>query len=410
MLGDRNLCHNRWMATDRKYQQTHPWLTFRLDLGRLGRRTWLLFGEADSKCTHLAGAPLTPAVAQEMHAIYLSKGIHGTTSIEGNTLSETEVRKRIAGDLELPRSREYLGTEIDAVLALCNEIARDVRESQVTGLSVKRIREFNRRLLEGQPKKEDVVPGQTRTHSVTVGISSYRGAPAEDCDYLLERMVEWLNGLQAPNDQPELRFPIAVLKAILAHLYIAWIHPFGDGNGRTARLIEFQLMIEAGAPTPAAHLLSNHYNRTREAYLVELDRTSRAEGFPVEGFILYALQGLVDELRDQIAVVREHQKDVMWQKIVHDSYRDEDTPAKRRQRHLILDMPNGHVVARAKLREVSTRVAAEYAGAGSKTVTRDVNELVGRGLLVRRSGGYMANRQIVDAFLPLTLRGAEQEG
>lgn len=391
------------MPSTRRYEETHPWLTFALDLRRLGHRTWLLLGEADSKCGHLAGAPLTPAVAAEMHAIYLSKGIHGTTSIEGNTLTEKEVRQRIEGDLPLPRSREYLGTEIDAVLQISNELAAEVANGRTPGLTVERIHEFNRRLLEGQPTKEDVVPGRTRTHSVTVGINSYRGAPAEDCDFLLEKMVDWLNGMQAPEGQPELRFPLAVLKAILAHLYIAWIHPFGDGNGRTARLIEFQLMIEAGAPTPAAHLLSNHYNRTREAYLVELDRTSRVDGFPVEGFILYALQGFVDELRDQIGVVRAHQKEVMWQKIVHDSYRDEDTPAKRRQRHLILDMPVGEVVSRSKLREVSARVAGEYAGSGNKTLTRDVNELLSRNLLVRRGGGYLANRQIVDAFLPLTL-------
>lgn len=396
------------MTSTRQYESTHPWLTFKLDLSSLQYRTWLLLGEADSKCSHLAGAPLTPSVAAEMHAIYLSKGIHGTTSIEGNTLTESEVRQRIEGDLPLPRSREYLGTEIDAVLSICNELGEEVRAGNAPGLTVERIHEFNRRLLEGQPEKDDVIPGKTRTHSVTVGISSYRGAPAEDCDYLLEEMVRWLNEMQAPEDRPELKFPLAVLKAILAHLYIAWIHPFGDGNGRTARLIEFQLMIEAGAPTPAAHLLSNHYNRTREAYLVALDKTSRQAGYPVEGFILYALQGLVDELRDQIEVVRAHQKEVMWQKIVHDSYRDEDTPAKRRQRHLILDMPVGKAVPRNKLREVSVRVAAEYAGAGTKTVTRDVNELESRMLLVSGKDGYIANRKIVDAFLPLTLRDADQ--
>ncbi len=32
------------------------------------------------------------------------------------------------------------------------------------------------------------------------------------------------------------RVAAAILRAVLAHLYIAWIHPFGDGNGRTARL------------------------------------------------------------------------------------------------------------------------------------------------------------------------------
>lgn len=95
-----------------------------------------------------------------MHAIYLSKGIHGTTSIEGNTLTETEVRQRIEGDLPLPRSREYLGTEIDAVLQLSNELAAEVANGRTPGLTVERIHEFNRRLLEGQPTKEDVVPGE----------------------------------------------------------------------------------------------------------------------------------------------------------------------------------------------------------------------------------------------------------
>ncbi len=57
-----------------------------------------------------------------------------------------------------------------------------------------------------------------------------------------------------------------VLKAIVAHLYIAWIHPFGDGNGRTARMVEFKICLSSGIAVPAGHLLSNHYNETREAY------------------------------------------------------------------------------------------------------------------------------------------------
>ncbi|NOY75701.1 MAG: hypothetical protein GXP32_07900 [Kiritimatiellaeota bacterium] len=32
----------------------------------------------------------------------------------------------------------------------------------------------------------------------------------------------------------------------LAHVYIAWIHPFGDGNGKTARLMEFYLLLRSG--------------------------------------------------------------------------------------------------------------------------------------------------------------------
>jgi hypothetical protein len=54
-----------------------------------------------------------------------------------------------------------------------------------------------------------------------------------------------------------------LIAAVVAHVYFEWIHPFGDGNGRTGRLIELKLLLEAGVPQPAAHLLSNHYNATR---------------------------------------------------------------------------------------------------------------------------------------------------
>lgn len=389
------------MAPSRLFEETHPWLTFKADLNQLSHVVWMLLGEAESKCEHLAGAALTPEVAAELHTVVLTKGIHGTTSIEGNTLSEDEVRRRIEGDLELTRSKEYLGTEIDNILAICNDLALDLRDGRDVSLTVDRVKEFNRRILDGLPLRDGVVPGETRDESVVVGISSYRGAPAEDADLLLDRMVSWLNDIVAPADNPEMKFPLAVLKAIFAHLYIAWIHPFGDGNGRTARMIEFQLMIEAGVPTPAAHLLSNHYNLTRDKYLIELDKTSRAQGYPTQGFIQYAIQGLVDQLREQIDIVRAHQLNVTWVNYVHDSFRDEDTPAKRRQLHLVLDMPAGVSVLKARLPEVSLRVQNEYVGKEAKTVTRDINALLHRRLIVRDGRGYRANRELIEAFLPV---------
>lgn len=388
----------------RKYEETHPWITFQADLKNVSYKSWLLLGEAQSKCSHIEGAPLMPDVAEELHYVYLSRGIYGTTAIEGNTLSEDEVRHRIKGELPLPKSREYQGREVDNILAISNDIVRDLIADPGLKLTADRIREFNRRVLDGLPVKDEVIPGVTRQHSVTVGINSYRGAPAEDCDYLLDRMANWLNDLKAPEDKPELVFPIAVLKAVLAHLYIAWIHPFADGNGRTARLIELQLMVQAGICTPAAHLLSNHYNLTRDRYLVELDRTSSREGYPVQDFVHYALEGFVDQLKDQISTIRGQQFLVTWQHLVHMSYRDEETPAKIRQRHLVLDLQPGEWYHRSKIRDVSTRVAVEYAGRKSKTITRDLNELERRSLIIRDGPRFRANYERVRAFLPDVVR------
>jgi cell filamentation protein, protein adenylyltransferase len=241
------------------------------------------------------------------------------------------------------------------------------------------------------------VPGEIRTHPV--GVLRYQAPPAEDCEYLLDRMCDWLNRFEV--EDKSLTFPVAILKAILAHLYIAWIHPFGDGNGRTARLIEFQLMIQAGVPLPAAHLLSDFYNKTRDAYYRELARTSR-EPYSIERFVDYAIQGFVDELREQLGTIRNEQLRVTWENFVHETFRDEDTAARRRQKHIVLDLTErGEPIPQNKLPELSARVAAGYAERGSKTISRDVNELLRRGLIRRVRGGVTANLDVIRAFLPV---------
>lgn len=382
---------------DRVYQRTHPWISFEFDLRRLDYGAWLAFGEADSKCEHIAGSALRPDVARRLNEIYLSKGIHATTAIEGNSLTEAEVLARIRHDLDLPRSRAYLGREIDNIVDACNEIVDDVVAGRPLRLDIRRIADFNRRILEGQPVMDGIVPGQIREHSVVVG--RYRAAPAEDCEYLLDRLCQWLENLQAPKENPELGFTFAVLKAILAHLYIAWILPFGGGNGRTARLIEFQLMVQAGVPLPSAHLLSDHYNRTRDEYYLELDRTSRGT-FPVQDFVKYAMRGFVDELREQIFEIRHQQMDVTWEDYIHNLFHGQDSPPKIRQRTLLLDLPM-KPVHKSDISEITPRIAKAYAGKTSKTVTRDLNALTEMGLLRETAGGVLANRSIVEAFLPI---------
>jgi Fic family protein len=384
----------------RTFERTHPWITFKADLSRAEINLWMLLGEARSKCEHLAGIPLRPDVAARLYQIYLSKGIHATTSIEGNTLTEDEVMKRVEGRLPLPKSREYLGREVDNIAKACNEIVRMIFAGATIPLTADNICHFNRNVLQGLSVGDGVVPGEFRTFSV--GVANYRGAPAEDCPYLLDRMCEWLNGEGFRGGDPDKTFMFAFLKAVLAHLYIAWIHPFGDGNGRTARLVEFQLLVQSGLlPLPAAHLLSNHYNKTRTRYYQELDRASRSGG-EILPFIIYAAEGFVDGLREQLAFVRQQQLDVTWENYVHDHFRGFDGIVERRRKHLVLDMPDGVWVPRNEVAKISPRVAKEFARKSEKTVSRDLEALVESGLLLRKDGRYKAARETILAFLPPT--------
>jgi Fic family protein len=386
------------MSDERTFQRTHPWLTFSaIDLQRAPYRLWMQLGEAQSKIEDIAGTPLRPDVARELHTAYVVKGVHATTAIEGNTLTEEQVRARLEGRLDLPRSQEYLGREVDNIDAgYALALRRAFTEAE--HLDPSEIRELNRLILDGLDLDADVVAGEYRRHRVVVG--RYLGAPPEDVEHLVERLCGWLNGPDFRTADPELALAFAIIEAITAHVYLAWIHPFGDGNGRAARLVEYRVLVEAGVPTPAAHLLSNHYNLTRSEYYRQLDRTSRSGG-DVVPFLCYAVEGFVDQLREQVQLVRDQQLDVAWRSHVHQRFEHVRGPNHDRCRHLVLDLSRQPgPVPRGRLRELSPRVAQEYAGRTDQTLTRDLRTLREMGLVQRVDGGYVVNRAPVLAFLP----------
>ena len=379
----------------RTYERTHPWIKFTMDMNKAPYIDWLMLGEAQSKCRHFERVPLLPDVAQHLYSIYLAKGVLATTAIEGNTLTEDEVLRHIEGKLELPPSKEYLRQEVDNIIEACNAIGNHVLEAEVTDISIDMIMRYNELVLKDLPLGEDVIPGEIRTHNVVVG--PYKGAPPDDCEYLLSELCGWINReLDAP---PEYGMAFGILKAVLAHLYLDWIHPFGDGNGRTARLVEFHLLMSVGVPSIAAHLLSNHYNQTRTEYYRQLDLSHRAET-NVFSFMEYALRGFIDGLQEQIDVIKDQQITVHWINHVHAVFKDRDSAADLRRRRLVIDLSHfENPVPVPEVRYISPRIAEAYASKTEKTVKRDINTLVEMNLIAKSRDGVRAMKEAMLAFI-----------
>jgi Fic family protein len=384
----------------RTYEETHPWIDFRVDLRPTSPELWMLLGEARSKIDHIAKSLLNPEVAREMHIVFLAKGVLATTAIEGNTLSEADARRRIEGDLDLPPSQEYLGREIDNIITAFNEIKNELVSGVAPAMSRATIENYNRLILKDLELEDGVVPGEIPSHSV--GVGGYLGAPREDCKFLLDRLSQWLNGSDFAPRSSQWMLPMALIKAIMAHLYLAWIHPFGDGNGRTARLMELRILLEAGVPTPATHLLSNHYNQTRTEYYRQLRLASKSGG-DVLPFLQYALQGFVDGLREQLHTIREQQFGDRWEQYVYQQFGRTNSRARLRQRQLVLEMSKfDEPLPRASLRKLSAPLVEMYHDKTDKTLTRDINAVVKMGLIRRHGREYVPNKHVIEAFLPVT--------
>lgn len=381
------------------YLKTHPWLTFSVNFEPATVSFWTTLGECKSKCEHIAGVPLRPDISHILHQVYLAKGIGGTTAIEGNTLSEAEVLRHVRGNLQVPPSKEYLKQEIDNILEEQNGMLGRVEKGRPLTLSVQRIKDINKIVLRKLTLEEGVVPGEIRTYSV--GVMTYQGAPWSECEYLLERLCDWLNG---KDFEPQAGLNVghmAILKAIIAHLYIEWIHPFGDGNGRTGRLVEVQILLACGIPSPACQLLSNHYNQTRREYLTKLKAASESGG-KVVPFISYALSGFQEGLREQVAYIRHLQMEVAWINYVHEQFGRDKTKGSQRQRDVLLAIfEKEEAVDLAGIESLSPQVAKAYASMHPRTLLRDIEVLEKRGFILREGKKIRANKALIAQFLPV---------
>lgn len=381
------------------FLETHPWLTFRADLRDLPLKTWIQLGESTAKCEHITDVPLKPSIAEELHKIYLTKGIQATTAIEGNTLTEEEVRRIIEGNAKIPASKEYLKQETENILKACNLIARHIEENLQIDITPERICEYNRIVLENFTLQDYVHPGLFRDKNVTVG--RYRGADPSEIPNLVERLCVWINGDDFREIEGCHPIVLAILKAIFAQIYIAWIHPFGDGNGRTARLIEFKILAQSGVPLPAAHLLSNHYNSTRSEYYNQLDKTSKTGGKIID-FISYAVQGFLDGLNEQLEKIREQQIQIALENYIHEEFREKKGDTWRRRRHVALDLANyGKPVKRTEIPLISERLNEAYRNMTDRAISRDLRSLLEMGLIERIDDRFQINKKPIMAFMPV---------
>ncbi|MCK9365282.1 MAG: Fic family protein [Syntrophales bacterium] len=370
---------------------------------RLDEETIFRLGQSESIIQAISSAPIKPEYRKQLLSVSLRKGARATTAIEGNTLSEEEVARIDAGE-KLPPSKEYLQIEVKNVITVLNQIRAEViAENKAFVLSCELIERFNYCVGKDLGEHFQGIPGKFRAAGHNVVVGAYRPPPGTDAAPLMIRFCEWMKetfryeeGTQSFSDQ--------IFQAIVAHAYIAMIHPFGDGNGRTARLIEFYILLRAGLPDIASHILSNHYNETRQEYYRQLDRCVRERD--LSWFIHYAVLGFRDGLRNVLEVVQKNLLETTWHKLIYDVLDSKKATGKtraivKRRRTLALQFPVDKWQTTEELIDGSGILAREYTRLSVTTLMRDLAELEKLELIVKEKDKYKGNIDIMRGYMPL---------
>ena len=371
-------------------------------------RSWKLtadtiyeLGQCDAFVDALSNVPINPVDRSKFLIVSLIKGARATTAIEGNTLSEEEIARVIEGQ-KLPPSKSYQENEVKNILDALNQLMREVAlDNRAQHIDPEMIKRFHYMVGKGLGEVFEAVPGKYRTHNVHVG-GVYIPPDYKDVKNLVEQFCEWI--FKEFHFESGQTFSDSILHAIVSHVYIAWIHPFGDGNGRTARLLEFYIMVRAGNPDFASHLLSNFYNETRNEYYHHLDK-SRKTG-DLSEFIAYAVRGYRDGLVNLLTLVRECLFHAAWENYVHEVFRKNKASGNlgivlKRCRDLILAFPLRKKLTVEEIKLLNVNIAANYKVLSPRTIDRDLTRLIKLELLIKDKDRYIANSVVLSRYVPI---------
>ena len=194
--------------------------------------------------------PLHPDLLKRLKEQALIVYVHSSNRIEGNTLTlgetETVIKGMTVGGKtlnEIQEARNHPDT-----IQYMKQVAQ-----RRTPITEETIRQIHRLLLD----KILDEPGEYRTGMITVPGASFTPPRSAEIPRLIRELVDWLD--RNPWEYTPVEFAARFMHRLLV------IHPFHDGNGRTARILMNLILLRNGYPT-----LTNISYRDRRQYLEAL--------------------------------------------------------------------------------------------------------------------------------------------
>jgi Fic family protein len=207
----------------------------------------------------VADLPITPSVLASLRETARLLATHYSTMIEGNRLTQEQVGRVIGYQEHYPArerdEKEVLGYHV--ALEKAEELA------EARGISTETdIRLLHGLLMAGGRTK--VKPTPYREGQNVIRDSRSRAIvcmppEAGDVQGLMKELITWIKS----TGREELPCP---LRAAIAHFQFATIHPYDDGNGRTARLLTTLVLHMAGYDLKGLYSLEEYYAANLGAY------------------------------------------------------------------------------------------------------------------------------------------------
>jgi Fic family protein len=206
--------------------------------------------------------------------------------IEGN---QTTVQELVDSRIDPPERKPEGLLEIENMDRAMDFIESAVQPS--AGISQGIILEVHRRVVEGLTREGDPTPARFRAMNLRISGSAHEPPDYTQIGSYMDELLAFYQ--EAHGSQFDL------IKVAMVHHRFAWIHPFRNGNGRTARLLTYATLIERGFDVRQGRILSPSamIGNDRNEYYRHLAGADTGDDQGILDWCQFLLSGLLEDMQ-----------------------------------------------------------------------------------------------------------------
>ena len=238
----------------------------------------------------LGGSTHPQVFFQLKHLFHTLESI-GSARIEGNntTIAEYIETKLDSGDTEKNKSHSII--EIQNIEKAMEFIESTIQDYPINKTFVSELHKIIVKDLPSPPNGEgDLTPGSYRNKNIKISNSLHLPPDSFLVDTYMDDLFSFIN-----SEDPS---KYDLLKSAIAHHRFVWIHPFGNGNGRTVRLFTYAMLIKNGFNVNVGRIINPTavFCSNRNGYYDNLSKADSGSDNDVLEWCEYVLKGLKEEI------------------------------------------------------------------------------------------------------------------
>jgi len=317
------------------------------------------------------GGSTHPKVFFQLKHIFHTLESIGSARIEGNNTTIAEYIETKLSDIKVvtPSIREI--QNIEKAMAFIEENVNDYPINRAF------LSEMHKKIVDGllpPPDGEgDSTPGVYRKVNLKINKSSHKPPEWLAVEDYMNELLEFVN----KDDSPK----YDLLKTAIAHHRFVWIHPFGNGNGRTVRLFTYAMLVKAGFNVNVGRIINPTavFCSNRNDYYKFLSEADKGTVEGLTSWIEYVLKGLKDEIEkiDKLSDYNFLRKEILLPSIYHSLERKFITDVETKILKRVVDK---QVISASDIKDI-------FPGKADAEVSRQIRKLIDRKMLISEKEG-----------------------